>query len=77
MAKISIPLPLELLTDIIQLLPLSDQRSLSLTSQLTRKLALRFIFGQLRYTESVATKIRNIHLAGEDVKAAVTFVSFL
>jgi hypothetical protein len=38
------PLPLELLTDIFQHLPLPDQQSLSLTSQLTRKLALRFIF---------------------------------
>ena len=70
-------LPLELLTDIIQRLPLRDQRSLSLTSQLTRKLALRFIFGNLLYTEEVANKIRNIHLAGKDVKAAITFVSFL
>jgi len=77
MTKNDFSLPLELLIDIIQLLPLPDQRSLSLTSQLIRKFALRFVFGHLRYTDKVETKIRNIHLAGKDVKAAITFVSFL
>lgn len=65
-------LPLELLEEIIKLLPLADQQSLSLTCQLTRKLALQFIFGHLRYT---VDKIRNIHQARSDVKEAIRFPS--
>ena len=68
------PLPLELLCEIIKLLPLTDIQTLSLASRLTRSQAIHFIFGHLRYSGDIPPKVRNIHQAGNDVKAVITCV---
>ncbi|KAF9483966.1 hypothetical protein BDN70DRAFT_873103 [Pholiota conissans] len=67
-----IALPAELLREIVQLLPLDDQRTLTLTSQSIRDQVLLFIFGHLRYTGyDVPAKVRHINQARQDVKDAI------
>jgi hypothetical protein len=70
------PLPVELFAEIINLLPLTDQRTLTFVSRLTRTLALESVFGQLQYTGKITPKIRDIHQARDDVKAVIKSVSF-
>ena len=65
------PLPLELLYEIIKLLPLTDLQMLSLASRLTRSQAIHFIFGHLRYKDYVTSNVRNIHQARKDVKEVI------
>ncbi|KAF8907728.1 hypothetical protein CPB84DRAFT_1744625 [Gymnopilus junonius] len=67
----NIPLPVELLTEIIDLLPPQDHSAISVASQFLRKLVLPRLFGHLVYTGKIAQKIRNIHWAGKDVKGAI------
>ncbi|KIM43360.1 hypothetical protein M413DRAFT_69374 [Hebeloma cylindrosporum] len=71
------PLPLELLTEIVKLLPTQDQRTLSLASQVTRIYSIPFAFRNLRYTEQVVSKILKIHQASQGVKDVIRFVSTL
>ena len=65
------PLPLELLHEIIKPLPLTDLQTLSLASRLTWSQAIHFIFGHLRYTDDIPSKVRNIHQARKDVKEVI------
>ena len=69
-------LPVELFAEIINFLPPTDQRTLTLVSRLTRKLALESVFGQLRFTGKITPKIRDIHQARDDVKEVIKSVSF-
>lgn len=71
------PFPVELLTEIVKQLPTSDQRTLSLASQLTRTHVIPLTFGNLQYTGEVAPKIQNIHQASQGVKDAIRFVPAL
>ena len=64
------PLPLELLYEIMKLLPITDLKTLSLASRLTRSQAIHFIFRHLRCMHDLR-KVRNIHQAGKDVKAVI------
>jgi hypothetical protein len=64
------PVPVELLREIIKLLPPAD---LSLACRLTRSQAIPFIFGHLRYTGKITPKVRDIHLARKDVKEVIKF----
>ncbi|CAA7262518.1 unnamed protein product [Cyclocybe aegerita] len=65
------PLPMELLREIIILLPPADRQVLSLTSRLTRSQVVPFIFGHLRYRGKITPKIRNIHRASKEVKDVI------
>jgi hypothetical protein len=71
------PFPVELLTEIVKLLPTPDQRTLSLTSHVTRIYTIPFAFGNLQYTGKVAPKIRNIHQASQGVKDVIRFVKIV
>jgi hypothetical protein len=68
------PFPVELLTEIVKLLPTPDQRALSLTSQVTRIYSIPFAFRDLQYTGEVVPKIQNIHQASQGVKDVIRFV---
>lgn len=70
------PLPTELFQEIVGLLSLADQRTLSLVSRLTRTIALESIFGQLQYTGRITPKLRGIHQASNDVKDVIKSVRF-
>jgi hypothetical protein len=70
------PFPVELLTEIVKLLPTPDQRALSLTSQVTRIYSIPFAFRDLQYTGEVVPKIQNIHQASQGVKDVIRFVKF-
>ncbi|CAA7267844.1 unnamed protein product [Cyclocybe aegerita] len=65
------PLPVELLREIITLLPPIDRQMLSLASRFTRSQAIHFIFRHLRYTGKITPKVRNIHLASKEVKEVI------
>ena len=75
LSKLSPELPLEILLEIIKFLPRKELQMLSLASQLTRSLAMPFIFGHLRYTGVFSCKIRNIHHVRKDVKEVIKCVS--
>ena len=75
LSKLSPELPLEILLEIIKFLPRKELQMLSLASQLTRSLAMPFIFGHLRYRGVFSRKIRNIHHARKDVKEVIKCVS--
>jgi F-box domain len=73
-SELSPELPLEILCEIIKLLPLTDVQTLSLVSRLTRSQAIPFIFGHLRYTGDLLLKLHNIHQARKDVKEVIKCV---
>jgi len=75
-ASPDLPFPVELLTEIVKLLPIQDQRSLCLTSQVTRIYTIPFAFRKLQYTGKVAPKIRDIHQASQGVKEVIRLVKF-
>ncbi|KAJ3513399.1 hypothetical protein NLJ89_g2961 [Agrocybe chaxingu] len=62
---------LELLWEIITLLPPIDRQMISLASRFTRSQAIHFIFGHLRYTGKITPKVSNIHLASKEVKEVI------
>jgi len=72
-----LPFPVELLTEIVKLLPIQDQRSLCLTSRVTRIYTIPFAFRKLQYTGEVAPKLRKIHQASQGVKEVIKFVKFV
>jgi hypothetical protein len=71
-------LPVEILREIVKLLSPEEQRTFSLASRSSRKLALEFIFGCLQYTSFVLwSKIRDLHQTRKDVKDVIKFACFL
>lgn len=66
-----LPFPIEIFQEVIQLLPLSDQKSLALTSQFVRRLTIHFIFRHLRYTNGTINKVRKILQARTDIKQVI------
>ena len=71
-----LPLPLELMLVIIQLLSHKDQQTFCLLSQSSRQLALSAVFRKLVYSRNVGFHIKRFNEARGDVKAAIKFVRY-
>lgn len=71
LSQTEFPLPLELLCEIIKLLPLTDLQTLPLVSRLTRSQVIHLIFEHILYTDDIPAKVRKIHQARKDVKVLI------